>query len=648
MIECRVIGSLEVTVDGEEAPADLLWRKNIGLAIYLARSPNGTRTRDHLVGLLWADNPDEAARHSLREALRVLRRCAGKDAVKTGATSVRLDPGALTLDLNQLEELHERGDWQTAARLIRGEMLEGFSVPDASNFENWITSERLACRNRSVEVLVCAAEEAIERSDLAAAINWSTRAHKLELGSDAAVQVAMKSLALTGNRSAALNQFETFRAYLEELGVDPQPDSLALAQRVRQGRQWRRPVRARAEVSPETRRAPLIGRTSELATAMECWNGCRAHSRAAVILVEGDPGTGKTRLAEEFVERARLDGGVIVTVRAVEADLDEPWSGVLGMVDGGLLAGSGVSAADPKTVATLASMSEQWADRFPRSRLDGEPIHLGRCLRDALRAVALEEPVVLLVDDAHWLDTASLRELHSVLQKLGDLPLLVWTNSSTGHRRDEIDQIRQRVGSGTPGGVIELGPLTSDALRTLCKWAMPGFDDERVDRLARRIEVDSGGLPLLAVELLHAVASGLELSDEQTSWPQPLRTLDQTMPNDLPDAVVGAIRVGFRRQSQDAQQILRVAAVAGRRATHEQLQRGSGLAGAALDAALDEVEWDRWLTADVRGYTFVARIVRDVILRDMVMEGQRVRIAQMLKGAGRNAGSRASPGDASS
>ena len=206
---------------------------------------------------------------------------------------------------------------------------------------------------------------------------------------------------------------------------------------------------------------------------------------------------------------------------------------------------------------------------------------------------------------------------------------------------------RRRDG-GTPGGVIELGPLTSDALRTLCKWAMPGFDDERVDRLARRIEVDSGGLPLLAVELLHAVASGLELSDEQVSWPQPLRTLDQTMPNDLPDAVVGAIRVGFRRQSQDAQQILRVAAVAGRRATHEQLQRGSGLAGAALDAALDEVEWDRWLTGDVRGYTFVARIVRDVILRDMVMEGQRVRIAQMLKGAERNAGSRASPGDASS
>ena len=80
MIDCRVIGSLEVTVDGDEAPPDLLWRKNIALAIYLARSPNGTRTRDHLVGVLWADTPNEAARHSLREALRVLRRCAGNSA----------------------------------------------------------------------------------------------------------------------------------------------------------------------------------------------------------------------------------------------------------------------------------------------------------------------------------------------------------------------------------------------------------------------------------------------------------------------------------------------------------------------------------------------------------------------------------------
>ena len=71
MILCHTLGPIEVTLDGGPAPADLLWRKNLALLIYLARSPRRTRSRDHLVGLLWGDRSETAARHSLSEALRV-------------------------------------------------------------------------------------------------------------------------------------------------------------------------------------------------------------------------------------------------------------------------------------------------------------------------------------------------------------------------------------------------------------------------------------------------------------------------------------------------------------------------------------------------------------------------------------------------
>ncbi len=57
---------------------------------------------------------------------------------------------------------------------------------------------------------------------------------------------------------------------------------------------------------------------------------------------------------------------------------------------------------------------------------------------------------------------------------------------------------------------------------------------------------------------------------------------------------------------------------------------GSGVSGEALGVALDELEWDRWLVVDTRGYSFVARFVRDVVLRDMVTKGQRARIAASL------------------
>ncbi len=630
MIECSAIGPLEMTVDGAEPPADLMWRKNSALAIYLARTRGGKRTRDHLIGLLWADSPDEKARHSLRESLRVIRRCAGKDAVVTDANTVQLLPGVITLDLNRMEELEERGAWREATDLIRGELLEGFAVPDASNFENWLTAERLACRNRSVSILVRAAEEAIAAGDLYDANEWSARALTLDPGSDSAAQAAMKGLALNGNRAAALQAFEGLASHLDEFGTAPQQDTLDLADRVRQGRQWRRAAPAATKPLVETRRAPLTGRDREMRLVAECWTACRSAPRASVVLAEGDPGTGKTRLAEELLERAKLDGAVTVAVRAVEADAAEPWSGVVGIAEGGLLDGSGVSATDPRAVAALAAVSERWADRFPSVKPADGAGTLAQSMRDALRAVAGEQPVVVFIDDAHLVDADSLLAVQSALEKLSDLPILVWLNTVTGCPCVQVDEIRSRVGRGLTGVSVKLSGLGYDEVRALCKWANPVARDEQLDRLARRIEVDSGGLPLLAVELLHAVAAGLELTESQASWPQPLRTLDQTLPADLPDAAVGAIRVGFRKLSADAQKVLQVAAIVGERVGAERLGGGSGVSGEALGVALDELEWDRWLAADTRGYSFVARIVCDVVLRDMVTRGQRERVSRAL------------------
>ncbi len=105
--------------------------------------------------------------------------------------------------------------------------------------------------------------------------------------------------------------------------------------------------------------------------------------------------------------------------------------------------------------------------------------------------------------------------------------------------------------------------------------------------------------------------------------------MEQTLPSDLPDAVVAAIRVGFRRLSPEAQRALPVAAVLGDRVAPDLLARAAGLGAEELAAALDELEWQRWLAAEPRGYSFVARLVREVIGREMVTAGQRRRILEM-------------------
>jgi hypothetical protein len=168
--------------------------------------------------------------------------------------------------------------------------------------------------------------------------------------------------------------------------------------------------------------------------------------------------------------------------------------------------------------------------------------------------------------------------------------------------------------------------LNIEAILRLVQWALPAYKGEAADRLTRRIAADSGGLPLLAVEICHAMAQGLDLESTNGAWPHPLRTLDSTFPGDLPDTIVASIRVGFRCLTRPAQQALVATAILGERVAATRIGCATGLEGEALHAALDELEWRRWLVAESRGYVFVARIVRDVVARDMVTEGERQRI----------------------
>lgn len=128
------------------------------------------------------------------------------------------------------------------------------------------------------------------------------------------------------------------------------------------------------------------------------------------------------------------------------------------------------------------------------------------------------------------------------------------------------------------------------------------------------------------MELVCAVAQGLDLGAVDGVWPNAMRTLTETLPGDLPDAVRAAVRVGYRRLSSEAQRALAALAVLEDRVGAERVGLAADLPAAGAHAALDELEWARWVTADPRGYAFVARIVRDVVAADMTTAGQQHRM----------------------
>jgi predicted ATPase len=185
------------------------------------------------------------------------------------------------------------------------------------------------------------------------------------------------------------------------------------------------------------------------------------------------------------------------------------------------------------------------------------------------------------------------------------------------------------------GLVLTTGPFDEDGMADLVRWAFPAYDRAAVARLVRRVAADTAGNPFLAVELVRALRAGLRLAERPArAWPAAHHTLDDTRPGELPESVAAALRLRFRELSQPAQQALAAVAVLGGRLPVEALARGAELPRGALETALDELEWARWLVADARGYAFVTRLAREVILQDMVTGGQQRRIRQRAKTQG--------------
>jgi hypothetical protein len=346
-----------------------------------------------------------------------------------------------------------------------------------------------------------------------------------------------------------------------------------------------------------------------------------------VLLVEGDVGAGRTRLAEELAERARLDGAAAVALRAVEADGLAAWNGVLALARGGLLDLPGLARAQPGALAAFAAHLPEWADRFPAAR-NAPALPLERALADVLLAAAAESPTLLVADDAHRLDRASLLALLALAREHAPLALCLTTASH--EHRSELDAAAAALGRGVPGALVRLGPLGQEEIAAMTAAALPALAPEQRDRLARRVLSDSAGLPLLAVELLQALAAGLDLDPGLASWPAPLRTLDAARPVELPGSVVAAIRLNARRLSPAALDVLAAVSVPPPPVSLATAARAADLDERTVAAALDELEWRRWLTSDRRGYAFLAGIVRDVIGSDLLTPGRRRRIGERL------------------
>lgn len=604
-------------IDGNPAPAELLWRKHLALLVYLARSPRHARTREHLIGLLWSERDEKAARHSLSEALRVFRRVLGDEYLQADVDQVSLAAGAVTLDCDELAMRSAAKEWAAAARLAGGDFLEGLSVPEESEFENWLAAERQLWRARSIAALTEWASAQLAAADTVAAGATALKALALEPTAEPAARVAIRAAALGGDRAGALALADRLAAALRErLGAEPAPETRRLVERVREARVGRRVMATPGESRP---RAPLIGRGAELARLSAAWDRARGGA-GGVVLLEGEPGEGKTRLIEELVDRVRLEDATVAVTRAVPSDARTRWAGVAGLLSGGLATAPGIAGASGAALASLAALAP---DLGLPAASRGESVEPEQALTAAVRAAAAEQPVLLAFDDAQDLDAATAGALPQLARDVSGTAVLIVVSAASGESRPPwIEELRSRIDRGLRGEVIRLGRLDTPALTALARWWLPRYGTDDIERIVRRVERDSAGVALLATAMLEAVALGFRLSPDAPAWPGERHTLVDTLPGDLPPAVVGAVCLRYRQIPELAQTVLAAAAALGERFTPADLVRAAGLAAGEVEHALDRLEWERWLAVDARGYAFAAPIERAILLQEMVTPGQ--------------------------
>src|SRR2546425_182281 len=253
MIEFRLLGTLSLTTaDGREVGSLLSQPRRLALLAYLAAAtPRGPHRRDTLLALFWPELDQDHARAALRQSLHVLRSALGADTmVSRGDEEIGLDFERIWCDVAAFARAIDGGEPGQALDLYRGNLLEGFFISDASEFERWLESERAKLAGVAARTARTLAQSCEKRGDLSTAVHWARRAIELAPNDEGLLRQLIAVLDRTGDRAGALQAYEEFAQHLaEEYEAEPAAETKALLAA----------VRARETAAPRTLTTPPLG-----------------------------------------------------------------------------------------------------------------------------------------------------------------------------------------------------------------------------------------------------------------------------------------------------------------------------------------------------------------------------------------------------
>ncbi|MCB9656571.1 MAG: AAA family ATPase [Sandaracinaceae bacterium] len=365
-------------------------------------------------------------------------------------------------------------------------------------------------------------------------------------------------------------------------------------------------VSADHETSATSTSLPLVGRHRELSMLTAAVDEAKRQQQARILVMQGEPGIGKSRLVEALREHTQRSGGAVVYASAQEGEAGRPygpWIDALRRVAHGADRDAGANGA---LEALLPDAHTDATDAGGRDRLLAG-------VADFVRGRAAREQVLLLAfDDVQWLDPASAELLHYVLRQCQDCRLVLLLAARRDELPDNVALARVIRSLGREG------QLTTLPLERLDRAALEALLPD-CPALWDRVYARSGGNPLFALQLARSTSA----TDEA-----------------LPLSVTETVRERVLRIGPEAADVLRWAAVLGESFHSAQLESLIDLDPGALVSALELLEAQALLVADedAGAFTFVHGVVRQAVYGDLSRARSRYmhrRVAELLRDQGR-------------
>ncbi len=554
-----LLGRFAVEVGGRAVPA-ASWRKRrpIEVLAALALAPGRVLHREENIDRLWPDKELEAGANNLHRALYDLRQVTSMDLATLDRGVARLADG-VWVDVEAFEQAAGSAAIDALTQAV--ELYRGALLPD-DPYSDALAARREGLRQRFVDAGLRLAKLHHEAGALEPCITTLRRTLAQDPALEPAHQLLMRALAEAGRPGDALRQFgECSTALRERLDAAPSRATFDLRSAIERGEIAPRAPRQEPRRAPPevTRRllggAPLRSMHGR-ARAVDTVRGFVAGARG-VLLVVGEAGLGKTRLAGECVRLVSEAGGAALVGLGLDQDSGVPYAPFADAWAHHRRTTDAVDPSDPFLSFTPSDGSAQ-EDR----------LRLFQSVERAVEALGRDAPVCIVIENLHQADQSSLHLFHHLARATRTLPLLL-----VGTLREEEVQ---------PGNGLHtlLGGLTRERLAS--RVELTRIDREATSRIVA--ELSDGALSPEVAAAVHALAEGNPFHTEEVV--QAIRE-DGTSRPSIPANLLDTVRHRVRRLGRDAERFLAAAAIVGHRFSFEVARLAAGL---EPEPALDALE----------------------------------------------------------